>query len=142
MFLKLRRVKILDISGTKSEIDFIKFILLYSRRSKLTLYLLKHYTSELITELIRSRRVSCLVKLKLFTMQKTLRNFFILLKSSCVLWWFLWWLWLRLKFLITWQIMKGCHCIFLILIVLLYVIIPFHFGPYMPKSIHFLSTLL
>ncbi|KAK2398897.1 F-box/FBD/LRR-repeat protein [Trifolium repens] len=30
MFLKLRRVKILDISGTKSEIDFIKFILLYS----------------------------------------------------------------------------------------------------------------
>ncbi|CAJ2675110.1 unnamed protein product [Trifolium pratense] len=57
--LKLQRVKILDISGTKSELDFIRFILLYSPvLEQMTVKPVLNVTSELMTELIRFRRVS------------------------------------------------------------------------------------
>ncbi|KAK2452819.1 F-box/FBD/LRR-repeat protein [Trifolium repens] len=56
---KLQRVKIQDISGTKSELDFIKFILLYSPvLQKMTVKPIINFTPELMTELIRFRRVS------------------------------------------------------------------------------------
>ncbi|PNX98360.1 F-box/FBD/LRR-repeat protein [Trifolium pratense] len=59
MPLKLQRVKIEDISGTKCELDFIRFILLYSPvLEKMTVKPVLNVTSKLMTELIRFRRVS------------------------------------------------------------------------------------
>ncbi|CAJ2674909.1 unnamed protein product [Trifolium pratense] len=57
--LKLQRVKIQDISGTKSELDFIRFILLYSAMlEKMTVKPVIDVTSELVRELMRFKRVS------------------------------------------------------------------------------------
>ncbi|XP_045823518.1 F-box/FBD/LRR-repeat protein At1g13570-like isoform X3 [Trifolium pratense] len=59
MPFKLQRVKIEDISGTKCELDFIRFILLYSPvLEKMTVKPVLNVTSKLMTELIRFRRVS------------------------------------------------------------------------------------
>jgi hypothetical protein len=60
MPFKLQRVKIEDISGTKSELDFIKFILLYSPVLQKVIFVTPviNVTPELMTELIRFRRVS------------------------------------------------------------------------------------
>ncbi|PNX95755.1 F-box/FBD/LRR-repeat protein [Trifolium pratense] len=59
MSFKLERVMVGDISGTKSELDFIRFILLYSPvLEKMTVEPVVNFTSELMTELIRFRRVS------------------------------------------------------------------------------------
>jgi hypothetical protein len=60
MPFKLQRVKIEDISGTKSELDFIKFILLYSPVLQKVIFVTPviNVAPELMTELIRFRRVS------------------------------------------------------------------------------------
>ncbi|PNX97531.1 F-box/FBD/LRR-repeat protein [Trifolium pratense] len=59
MPLTLQRVKIEDISGTKSELDFIRFILLYSPvLEKMIVEPVVNIASELMAELIRSSIVS------------------------------------------------------------------------------------
>jgi hypothetical protein len=59
MLLKLQHVKIQDISGTKSELDFIRFLLLYSPvLEKMIVKSVENVKPELITELIRFRRAS------------------------------------------------------------------------------------
>lgn len=59
MLLKLQHVKIQDISGTKSEFDFIRFLLLYSHvLKKMIVEPVENVKPELITELIRFRRAS------------------------------------------------------------------------------------
>jgi hypothetical protein len=59
MPLKLQLVKIQDISGTKSELDFIRFLLLYSPvLEKMIVKPVENVKPELITELIRFRRAS------------------------------------------------------------------------------------
>jgi hypothetical protein len=57
--LKVQHVEIQCISGTKSELGFIKFLLLYSPAlKKMIVKPAVNLTSELMTELIRFRRVS------------------------------------------------------------------------------------
>jgi len=59
MPLKLQLVTIQDISGTKSELDFIRFLLLYSPcLEKMIVKPVENVKPELITELIRFRRAS------------------------------------------------------------------------------------
>ncbi|KEH37791.1 putative F-box domain, FBD domain, leucine-rich repeat domain, L domain-containing protein [Medicago truncatula] len=59
MLLKLQHVEIQDISGTKSELDFIRFLLLYSPvLKKMIVEPVENVKPELITELIRFRRAS------------------------------------------------------------------------------------
>jgi len=59
MPLKLQLVVIQDISGTKSELDFIRFLLLYSPvLETMTVEPVENVKPELITELIRFRRAS------------------------------------------------------------------------------------
>jgi hypothetical protein len=59
MPLSVRYVVIEDISGTKSELDFIKFLLRYSPvLEKMTVKPVKNVKPELMTELIRFRRAS------------------------------------------------------------------------------------
>jgi hypothetical protein len=59
MPLGVQHVMIVGISGTKSELDFIKFLLLYSPMlEKMTVKPLGKVRPELVTELIRFKRAS------------------------------------------------------------------------------------
>jgi hypothetical protein len=59
MSLSVKYVVIKNIAGTKSELDFIRFLLQYSPvLEKMTVKLAKNVKPELMTELIGFRRVS------------------------------------------------------------------------------------